>query len=158
MPRSASQRNWIQSQQLALIGRDARTRNSAERVFQDVELGRTRLVALFTHLSETQLCSAEVPPQSFHFAAWRWNSQHSSWIEAFLSFSVGATEIAILKRDALTNEGFSGIDLSRRVEASGVLDEVICLLEPSAACSGFKEKLVSLSLQGNPGTAGSGAR
>ena len=50
--------------------------------------------------------------------------------------------------DALTNEDFAGFDLSRRVEASGVLDGMICLPELSAACSGFKEKLVSLRDQG----------
>ena len=60
--------------------------------------------------------------------------------------------------DALTNEDFSGFDLSRRVEAIGVLDGMICLPELSDACSGFTEKLVSLKAQGPPGTAGSGAR
>ena len=60
--------------------------------------------------------------------------------------------------DALTDEDFSGFDLSRRVEASGVLDGMICLPELSAACSRFKVKLVLLKAQGPPGTAGSGAR
>ena len=47
----------------------------------------------------------------------------------------------------LTDEKFSGFDLSRREETSGVLDRMICLPELSAACSGFKEKLVSLKAQ-----------
>ena len=55
--------------------------------------------------------------------------------------------------DALTSEDFSGFDLSRRVEASGVLDGMICLPELSAACSGFQVKLVSLKAQGPLGTA-----
>ena len=59
--------------------------------------------------------------------------------------------------DALTNEDFSGFDLSKRVEVSGVLDGMICLPWLSAACSRFKEKLVSSKAQG-PCTAGSGAR
>ena len=56
--------------------------------------------------------------------------------------------------DAFANEDCCGFDLSWRVEAEGM----ICLPVLSAACSGFKEKLVSLMAQGPPGTAGSGAR
>ena len=50
--------------------------------------------------------------------------------------------------DALNNEDVSGFDLSG----------MICLPELSAACSGFKGKLVTLKAKGPPGTAGSGAR